>query len=313
MSKFENDEEKLIDADPDEIDKDFSKSGKYSNSFCCWTATFFFWGSIISTILINKSLISIIPLSYLIYIIIICIYSPTIKFLSFKQKETVKNKLEYIFSKNVIIEFKGVSYHYETHTKTYNDIDGNKKTKTWKTRVETHIEKELYNYKSCIDVSGLLKFEIKKGENKIFVKLKLIPKISFDNEDSENNYNRKKEEFKIKAKRDTLFDFSEKKEIDDLKEYYFLQLGNNNSFLLNNCFFNIFLLLGLAQFYKWYVSSRCMYRSFTINKIISAYRDLSSPENIIKYVNQLPKVKVVENNDMTIESKINNLNKISNK
>ena len=30
MSKVENDEEKLIDADPDEIDKDFSKSGKYS-------------------------------------------------------------------------------------------------------------------------------------------------------------------------------------------------------------------------------------------------------------------------------------------
>ncbi len=310
MSYNENHEEILIDADPDEIDKDNSKSGNFSNSCRCWTATFLFWGSIIASV-IKKELVPLIPLTYLIYIITICCYSPTITFLSFKEKETVQSKLEYIFSKNVIIEFTGESYHYETHSRTYTDTNGKEKVITWETKEITNTSIELYKYKSCIDVSGLLKFEPKKGEKKFFVKLKLIPDISFDSKESENDYNNKKEQFKIKAKRDSLFDFFEKKEIEDFTELHFLQLGNNNSILFNNCCFNFFLLLGLAQFYKLYVSSRCMYRCFTIKKIISAYRDLSSPENIIKYINQLPKVKVVDINDKTIESNMNNLNKIS--
>ena len=309
---FNKSNEELIDNDPDEIDKNKSKSGKCSNSFYCWIATFFFWGSIILTIFNNTDFFPLIIFSYFIYIIIICKCSPTITFLSSKQKETVKSKLEYIFSKNVIIEFTGISYHFETQRETYLNSYGNTKTRTWEIKVETHRESELYNYKSCIDVSGLLKFELKKGENKIFVKLKLIPNIIFDNKDSENDYIQRKENFKKKAKRDTLFDFSEKKEIDCFNEYYFLQLDNKkSSCLINNCCFTIFLLLGLAQFYKWYVRSKSIYRVFTIKKLISAHRDLSSPENIMKYVNQLPKVKVVDYNDMIIESNINSLNKIN--
>ena len=49
---------------------------------------------------------------------------------------------------------------------------------------------------------------LKKGEKKLFVKLKLIPDISFDSKESENDYINKKEQFKIKAKRDSLFDFT---------------------------------------------------------------------------------------------------------
>ena len=52
---FNKSNEELIDNDPDEIDKNKSKSGKCSNSFYCWIATFFFWGSIILTIFINNN------------------------------------------------------------------------------------------------------------------------------------------------------------------------------------------------------------------------------------------------------------------
>jgi hypothetical protein len=41
---FNKSNEELIDNDPDEIDKNKSKSGKCSNSFYCWIATFFFLG-----------------------------------------------------------------------------------------------------------------------------------------------------------------------------------------------------------------------------------------------------------------------------
>ena len=107
-------------------------------------------------------------MTYLIYIITICCYSPTITFLSFKEKETVQSKLEYIFSKNVIIEFTGESYHYETHSTTYTDTNGNEKVTTWETKEITNTSIELYKYKSCIDVSGLLKIEPKKRRKVTF-------------------------------------------------------------------------------------------------------------------------------------------------
>ena len=44
-----------------------------------------------------------------------------------------------------------------------------------------------------------------------------------------------------------------------------------------------FLLIGLVQLYKVYINSRCVYKTFTIKKLISTRYDLTNEESDNKY------------------------------
>jgi len=151
-------------------------------------------------------------------------------------------------------------------------------------------------YYSSRDISGpfLLNCDEKNINQKYYIKLELNNEITFADSFTESEYQSQKDSFiATYSFKDAHLDFSEEKFIPGLDEYNLVNIGNGEPGCINFCIFVILTILSLAEFYKCYFNSKCVYQQFTIKKIISTRYNLNEPEYGIRYQNSIPSINLI--------------------
>ena len=231
---------------------------------------------------------------YALYIIIeFC--SPTSKYLCRKNKG-IREKMSEIFQTKPKFTLSCECYHYETYEYETTDSEGNTVTETRTVKVVSHRENYIIPYYCCRDVSGL--FVLNTDKNKIrkkaFIKLELKDNINFAEAISYYDYICEKNNFISRNEhRDVYFKMKEKKIIENLKHHYLINLGDSSPCFVHFFWFLIFTILPLAEFYKIYFNSLCIYQNYTIRKLISSRYDLSTHENNAKYDKFNPQLNLI--------------------
>ena len=214
--------------------------------------------------------------TYIVYLISEFL-SPSYKFFGLKKKEkTMYELMNYFFSAKPKIIFTASCYHYVTKTKTEYDSNGRLRNNTYEEKVITHYDTLTLPYYSSRDVSGPFVLNLKKVGNVDFVKLHL--KLSIDFADSvsfidyynarDNFYNKNKYNYK-----DTYFDFDEKRSIPEFSEDHFVKITDEKT-SISRGWYTLAIILGFAEFYKSFVSTRSIEQTFTIVKLISTRYNL---------------------------------------
>lgn len=104
-------------------------------------------------------------------------------------------------------------------------------------------------------------------------------------------------------------DFHVNNIVDGLTSYNLINITDSNPCGMSVFWFIFFSLIGIAQLYKMYINSKCIYKSFTIRKIISSRYKLTTEECDIKYKNVDP---VISYEDLNIRLTTNEFGYISN-
>lgn len=238
--------------------------------------------------------LSIFLVSYIAYIITECC-TTTYEYLRNKKNDVnMYKKMEQLFYAHPIIEFKCECFHYETHTEYYTDSKGNTQTRTVTTRVVTHTDYLIMPYHSARDISGKFVLDTAKGfmTKKDYIKLKLKLTIDFADAISYSDHDKLKSEFEDRNRNyDVHFFAWEERTLPGFNELNLVMIGDNGSCFINICWYIIFTILGFAQYYKWYIDSKCIHQSFNIVKLVSTRFNLLE-EN--KYEGQQPKLDLID-------------------
>ena len=104
-------------------------------------------------------------------------------------------------------------------------------------------------------------------------------------------------------------DFHVNNIVDGLTSYNLINITDSNPCGMSLFWLIFFSLIGIAQLYKMYINSKCIYKSFTIRKIISSRYKLTTEECDIKYKNVDP---VISYEDLNIRLTTNEFGYISN-
>ena len=127
---------------------------------------------------------------------------------------------------------------------------------------------------------------------KDYIKLKLKLIIDFADAISYSDYAKAKAEFEDRNRNyDLHMDVYEEKTLPGFNEYNLVLIGDNGSRCANSCWYIIFTILTLAQYYKWYLDSKCVHQSFTIIKLVSTRFNLLE-EN--EYIGQQPRLDLFD-------------------
>jgi hypothetical protein len=178
-------------------------------------------------------------------------------------------------------------------------------------KVITKIETKFFDYYSSRDVSGLfnLNYDKSKITNKFYVKLELLTDFGFADAITFSDYQKEKDEFYNKNLHvDVFMDFHVNNIIDGLTSYNLINITDSNPCGMSVFWLIFFSLIGIAQIYKMYINSKCIYKSFTIRKIISSRFKLTTEECDIKYKKVDP---VISYEDLNIKLKTNEFGHIS--
>lgn len=228
---------------------------------------------------------------YICYIIF-QFFSPTFSYLLHKKSDVkLYDKMKQLFNSPPKITFVCINYHYETRTVTTYDSKGNASTRTETVMVVTRQTSKIFNYYSSRDVSGLFRLNYDKStvRDKYYVKLELIKNIDFADPVSYSDFEKEKDEFyRSNLGFDTYTSISVEYHIDGFNEYNLINITENNPCGMSIFWYIFFVLLGVVQIYKSYVNSRCVYKSFTIRKIVSTRYSLTDEESEKKYSNVNP-------------------------
>ena len=280
-------------------------------SIFCWVFTIGAWCFIIMLFLIVlplpdscdslqddiKSIYIFIGLGFYIIYIILELCSPTTKYLTNKNdSEGIFSKFGSFFRSVPSIIIKCECYHEETETYTTTDSDGNTHTETRTYNVVTYRESLNFYYYTCRDVSGLfvLNCDEENISKKSYIKLELKEEINFADSISLLEYINLREDMRRRNEhRDEKFALYEIKNIPGLNHHHLIKFQNNDVACFGFCWFLIFTLLTFGQFYKWYVSSKCVYQNFTLRKLISTRYNLSSDEFNEKYERFNPQLNLI--------------------
>ena len=214
--------------------------------------------------------------TYIVYLISEFL-SPSYKFYGFKKKEeSMYELMNYLFSEKPQIIFSASCYHYETKTKAEYDLNGKLRYNTYDEKVITHYDTLTLPYYSSRDVSGPFVLNLNKVGDVDYVKLHL--KLSIDFADSisfidyynarDNFYNESKYDYK-----DTYFDFDEKRILPGFSEEHFVKITDKKT-RISKGWYTLAIILGYAEFFKSYVSTRSIDQTFTIVKLISTRYNL---------------------------------------
>ena len=232
--------------------------------------------------------------SYIAYIITESCTS-SLKYLKKKKTDTNMYKImEQLFYGHPIIKLRCECYHYETHTEYYTDANGNRQSRSVTVPVVTHTDSEIIPYHSARDISGKFVLDTARGIllQKDYIKLKLKLIIDFADAISYSDYAKAKAEFEDRNRNyDLHMIVYEEKTLPGFNEYNLVLIGDNGSRCVNSCWYIIFTILTLAQYYKWYLDSKCVHQSFTIIKLVSTRFNLLE-EN--KYIGQQPRLDLFD-------------------
>ncbi len=226
--------------------------------------------------------------------------SPTFSYLLHKRTDdNLYDKLKHLFNTPPTIQFVCENYHYETRTYTTYDSKGNASTHTETVRVVTRVNSKYFNYYSSRDVSGLfrLNYDESSVRDKYYVKLQLLKSIDFADSISYNDYIKEKDEFYNSNKGfDVYTDLFVNETIDGFTDYNLINITQTNPCGISLFWYIFFLFSGIVQLYKVYINSRCIYKSFTIRKIISTRYSLTNEESDNKYRNVNPVISFEDEN-----------------
>ena len=238
--------------------------------------------------------ISIFFISYIAYLVFESCTS-SLKYLKQKKTDTNMYKMmEELFYGRPLIKFRCECYHYETRTEYYTDANGNRQSRTVTVPVVTHVDSEIFYYHSARDISGKFVLDSARGfmMKKDYIKLKLKLVIDFADAISYSDYAKAKADFEDRNRHyDIHMSVYEERTLPGFTEYNLILIGDNGSCCVHKCWYIIFTLLTLVQYYKWYVDSKCVHQSFTIIKLVSTRFNLLE-EN--KYIEQQPKLDLID-------------------
>ena len=223
---------------------------------------------------------------YIIYFIF-QLLTPTFSYLLHKRSDSnLYDTMKGLFNTPPQILFVCQNYHYETRTYTTYDSKGNASTRTETVKVVTRVDKKFFNFYSSRDVSGLFRLNYDKSSvrDKYYVKLQLFKNIEFADSVTYSDYQKQRDEFyNSNLGYDTYMDFYADHIIAGFIDYNLIHITKNNPCGMSLFWFFFFVLIGLAQLYKVYINSRCVYKTFTVKKLISTRYDLTNEENDNKY------------------------------
>ena len=213
-----------------------------------------------------------------------------------RTKEGIKQKMQKIFVTRPEIIFHAECYHYEKRTVSELDDDGCRTTRTKNVKVVTHTESEHFHYCSVRDVSGLLNLKCDKAQikRKCYIKLQLKEEINFADAITIADYERQKTSFQDRMRGyDDHMDYSETKRLPGITHHNLIKFGEYDPCTVSCFWYFIFTIFTLGQFYKWHVSSFCVFQSYKIRKIISSRYNLNSAEMDKKYRLFNPQINLV--------------------
>ena len=249
---------------------------------------------------------------YINYIILELRFSNILQYLRNKNTdEGIYQKMRMYFSTKPELSFYCECYHYESHTETTTDSDGNTTTTTVTEKVITYSETLPFPYYSGRDVSGLFYLNCDKGivEKKKYLKLELLVEVNFADAISYMDYEYAKNEFVGRNQnKDSHFYFTELKIIPGMKNLNLIKLGESESCLANCCCFVLFTLLTLAEIYKLYFNSICVYQKYKIRKLVSTRYDITQPEFDDKYQKLNPQINLIQHTYFFEPNEYNYLN-----
>ena len=213
--------------------------------------------------------------------------TPTFSYLIHKKSDVkLYDKIKKLFLTPPKIQFVCQCYHYETRTYTSYDANGNLHTRTETVRVVTRTDSKIFNYYSCRDVSGLFQLNYDESTviNKLYVKLELLGEYSFADAITYSDYQKEKDElYNRNVGYDTYTDIFVNNIIEGLTSYNLINITESNPCGMSVFWYVFFTLCGIVQLYKIYVNSKCVYKSFTIRKLISSRYSLTTEECDLKY------------------------------
>ena len=213
-----------------------------------------------------------------------------------RTKEGIKQKMQKIFVTRPEIIFHAECYHYEERTVSELDDDGCRTTRTKNVKVVTRTESEHFHYCSVRDVSGLLNLKCDKAQikRKCYIKLQLKEEINFADAITIADYERQKTSFQDRMRGyDDHMDYSETKRLPGITHHNLIKFGEYDPCTVSCFWYFIFTIFTLGQFYKWHVSSFCVFQSYKIRKIISSRYNLNSAEMDKKYRLFNPQINLV--------------------
>ena len=213
-----------------------------------------------------------------------------------RTKEGIKQKMQKIFVTRPEIIFHAECYHYEKRTVYELDDDGIRQPRTENVKVVTHTESEHFHYCSVRDVSGLLNLKCDKAQikRKCYIKLQLKEEINFADAITIADYERQKTSFQDRMRGyDDHMDYSETKRLPGITHHNLIKFGEYDPCTVSCFWYFIFTIFTLGQFYKWHVSSFCLFQSYKIRKIISSRYNLNSAEMDKKYRLFNPQINLV--------------------
>jgi hypothetical protein len=287
-------------------------------SVTCWIFQILIWAGAISLLYINfyeKSELSfsddeyittefilIVTFEGMFYIcyVIFQFCSPTFYYLLHKKNDVkLVDKMKQLFNTPPKIKFVVECYHYETRTYTTTDSKGNTTTRTQTVRVVTRVDSKFFDYYSSRDVSGLFRLNYDESAiaNKFYVKLELLANIEFADAVTYDDYIREKDEiYQRNVGFDTYTDIFVYNIVEGLTSYNLINITDNNPCGMSIFWYIIFIFMGIVQLYKIYINSRCVYKSFTVRKLISSRYSLTTEESDIKYRKFNPSISFEEEN-----------------
>ena len=287
-------------------------------SVTCWIFQILIWAGAISLLYINfyeKSELSfsddeyittefilIVTFEGMFYIcyVIFQFCSPTFYYLLHKKNDVkLVDKMKQLFNTPPKIKFVVECYHYETRTYTTTDSKGNTTTRTQTVRVVTRVDSKFFDYYSSRDVSGLFRLNYDESAiaNKFYVKLELLANIEFADAVTYDDYIREKDEiYQRNVGFDTYTDIFVYNIVEGLTSYNLINITDNNPCGMSVFWYIIFIFMGIVQLYKIYINSRCVYKSFTVRKLISSRYSLTTEDSDIKYRKFNPSISFEEEN-----------------
>ena len=286
------------------------------SSITCWVLQIILWVAALSLLSMNvyeKSeysdskyieprflIVAILEGCVYIYYVISQFCSPTFQYLIHKRNDVnIYEKMKQLFNNPPKIKFVCECYHYETRTYTTYDGKGNSSTRKETVRVVSRTAEKYFNYYSSRDVSGLFKLNYDESSiaNKYYVKLELFTDFSFADAITYSDFQKEKDEFyDDNLHYDTYMDFFQINTIDGLTSYNLINITESNPCGMSVFWFILFSLMGIVQIYKSYINSKCIYKSFTIRKIISSRYSLTTEECNIKYKRLDPSISFEDEN-----------------
>jgi hypothetical protein len=250
--------------------------------FCCWILQIGVWATLIVTIIFivkdkkqKKGLIVILIIVYLLYLLFEFLSSDAKYLLNKNSNQGIYEEMKRYFSTPPVIKIHFQCYKYLYKAKT--SISG---SSIEKEKVIEHDEDYTFPYYSARDVSGLFYLNCEKAyaKKKKFIKLELIEDINFADNISVMDYENKKNailrQLKLRYPDDSI-NVEQKRKIPDMIHHNLIKMSEEIPASVNYGLFVIFTILTLAEFYKIYFNTFCIYQKFYVRKIVSTRYNLN--------------------------------------